>query len=94
MHDPIRLVAIGSSSLVVHQGLSHANQCQAALCIDGLVPSGSLPEASRGRAVRPAPGWVLLVFVAEQVPLLLLGLGLGEPYPTSLCVARSVSMYM
>jgi hypothetical protein len=84
MHDPIGFLAIGSSALVIHEGLPHANQ--AVLGIDRLVPPGRLPEPSCGCAVRPSPCRIFLVLVAEEVPIALL---LLRPYPTFLCMYRN-----
>jgi hypothetical protein len=84
VHDPIGFLAIGSSALVIHQGLPHANQ--ALLGIDGLVPTCCLPESSCGRTVRSSPRWVFLVLVAEEVPIALL---LLRPYPTFLYMYRN-----
>ena len=79
VHDPIGLLAIGSSTLVIHQGLPHANQ--AVLGIDGLVPTRRLPEPSCGCAVRSSPRRVFLVLVAEEVPLVLR----PRPNPAPIC---------
>ena len=70
VHDPVGLVAVGSPALVIHQGLPHANQ--AVLCIDGLVPPRRLPEPGARRPVGAGARRVLLVLVAEEVPVVLL----------------------
>ena len=72
MHDPIGLVAIGSPALVVHQRLPHAHQLPLLVSIDRLVSAGGLPKPSGGGTVGPGARRVFLVFVAEEVPLVLL----------------------
>uniref|UniRef100_A0A0A9HT98 Uncharacterized protein n=1 Tax=Arundo donax TaxID=35708 RepID=A0A0A9HT98_ARUDO len=75
MHDPVGLVAIGSPALVVHQRLPHANQLPVLVSVDRLVPAGGFPKPGRRGPVRPSPGRVFLVLVAEEVPLVLLLIG-------------------
>ena len=72
MHDPVRLVATGSPALVVHQRLPHAHQLPLLVGIDGLVSAGGLPKPCSGGPVGPGACRVFLVFVAEEVPLVLL----------------------
>jgi hypothetical protein len=72
VHDPVGLVAIGSSALVVHQRLPHAHQLPLLVGVDGLVSAGCLPEPGGSGAVGPGARRVLLVLVAEEVPLVLL----------------------
>jgi hypothetical protein len=70
VHDPIRLLAVGGAAPVEDERLPHPDE--AVLGVDGLVPPRRLPEAGGGRPVRARAGRVLLVLVAEEVPLVLL----------------------
>jgi hypothetical protein len=71
MHDPVGLVAVGSPALVVHQRLPHADQLPLLVGVDWLVPAGGLPKPGQGGPVRPCPGRVFLVLVAEEVVFVL-----------------------
>ena len=71
MHDPIGLVAVWGTALVVHERLAHADASGAGGGVDGLVPAGGLPEPGGGGAVGARPRRVFLVLVAEQVPVVL-----------------------
>lgn len=79
MHDPVCFLAAWGPTLVEHEGFPHADE--PGLVVDGLVPPGCFPEPGDGRSVGPRPGRIFLVFVTEEVPLVLLFV----PYPTSLC---------
>lgn len=70
MHDPVRLLAVGSSALVENERLPHPDEV--VLGVDGLVPPRRLPEAGGRRPVGASTRRVLLVLVAEEVPLVLL----------------------
>lgn len=69
VHDPICFTAIRGPSLVEDEGFSHADY--SVLGEHGLVPAGGFPETGRCGSVSPGSGWVLPVFVAEKVPLVL-----------------------
>ena len=89
MHDPVGLLAVRGPSGVEHQRLPQANpRAAAAAEEDGLVTAGGLPEAGRRGAVGPRPRRVLLVLVAEEVPLLLR----PRPNPASICINATIYM--
>jgi hypothetical protein len=69
VHDPVGLLAVGRAALVEDEGLAHADALDGV--VDGLVAAGGLPEARRRGAVRARPRRVLLVLVAEEVPVVL-----------------------
>jgi hypothetical protein len=69
VHDPVGLLAVRRAALVEDERLAHANALHGV--VDGLVAAGGLPEARRRGAVRPRPRRVLLVLVAEEVPVVL-----------------------
>ncbi|BAT03551.1 Os08g0116100, partial [Oryza sativa Japonica Group] len=69
VHDPVGLLAVGGAALVEDERLAHANAVDGV--VDGLVAAGGLPEPGRRRPVRPRPRRVLLVLVAEEVPVVL-----------------------
>jgi hypothetical protein len=70
VHDPVGLLAVGRAAAVEDERLPHPDE--AVLGVDGLVPPRGLPEAGGGRPVGAGAGRVLLVLVAEEVPLVLL----------------------
>jgi hypothetical protein len=70
VHDPVGLVAVGRAAPVEDERLPHADE--AALGVDGLVATRRLPESGGGRPVCAGARRVLLVLVAEEVPLVLL----------------------
>lgn len=70
MHDPISLLAVGSTAGVEHKGFSHSNPLGVTE-VDGLVPPSGLPEAGRSRPVRPGSGRIFLVLMAKEVPIIL-----------------------
>ena len=82
MHDPVSLLPVGGSSFVEHKRLPHSDEI--VLVVDGLVPPGRLPEPHKRRPISPRARRVLLVLVAEEVPLGLLLI----PYPTPLCTFK------
>jgi len=69
VHDPIRLLAMGRPAFVEDEGLAHADPLAAG--IDDFVAASGLPEASGRGTVGPRAGGVLLVLVAEEVPVIL-----------------------
>jgi hypothetical protein len=69
VHDPVGLLAVRGAALVEDKGLAHADALDGV--VDGLVAAGGLPEPRRRGAVRPRPRRVLLVLVAEEVPVVL-----------------------
>lgn len=70
------------STLVKNQRLPHSNSFEAA--VDDLIPASGFPEPGSGGAVGSCPGGVLLIFVAEEVPIILW----GGPYFAFLCQFR------
>lgn len=71
MHDPIGFLAMRCTAFVEDQGLPHSDPL--AVAVYDLVPAGGLPESCGRGAVGPGSGGVLLVFVAEEVPVVLWG---------------------
>jgi hypothetical protein len=69
VHDPVGLLAVRRAALVEDERLAHADAAGAG--VDGLVAAGGLPEPGRRGAVRARPRRVLLVLVAEEVPVVL-----------------------
>ena len=57
------------AALVEDERLAHADALDGV--VDGLVAAGGLPESGRRGAVRARPRRVLLVLVAEEVPVVL-----------------------
>ena len=70
VHDPVGLLAVRGAALVEDERLAHADAAGAGR-IDGLVAARGLPEPGGGGAVRARPRRVLLVLVAEEVPVVL-----------------------
>ena len=70
VHDPVGLLAVRGAALVEDERLAHADAA-GARGVDGLVAAGGLPEPGGGGAVRARPRRVLLVLVAEEVPVVL-----------------------
>lgn len=71
MHDPIRLLAVRGSPRVENQSLPHSNPFGTG--VDDLIPASSLPETDRSGAIRSSACWILLVFMTEEVPIVLWG---------------------
>lgn len=71
MHDPVCLLAMRSTSNVKHQGLPHPYPAGSAEVVNGLVPPRGLPKPHPCSPVRPCPRRVLLVLMAEEIPLVL-----------------------
>lgn len=69
VHDPVGFLAVGGPAFVEDQSLTHTDEAK--LVVDGLVPSGGLPEAGHGCPVGSCSRWVLLVLVAKKVPFCL-----------------------
>lgn len=80
MHNPVGLLAMRSSASVEDEGFPHTDLLVAVS--DALVSPCCLPKPCIRGPVRPRPRWVLSVFVAEKIPLVLW----GRPDPTSLCI--------
>ncbi|PKA47980.1 hypothetical protein AXF42_Ash016327 [Apostasia shenzhenica] len=70
VHYPIRLSPVRRTALVEHQCLPHPNHF--GLGEHGFISSGGLPESGGCCSVRPSSARVLLILVAEKVPLALL----------------------
>ena len=70
MHDPIRFLSIWSPAFVEDEGFSHTYEFE--FLIHGLVSAGCLPKPGYGCSIRPRPCRILLIFVTEEVPLILL----------------------
>lgn len=69
MHDPVRFLAMRSSAFVENQSLPHSNPL--AVAVNHLVTASGLPEPCSGGAIGACSGRILLVFVAEEVPVIL-----------------------
>ena len=70
------------AAFVEHQRLPHPNPLDAGT--DDLVPASGLPEPDRRRTVGASARGVLLVLVAEEVPVVLR----RRPNPALLCFTR------
>jgi hypothetical protein len=91
VHDPVCPLAVGGAAPVEDERLPHPDE--AVLGADGLVPASRLPEAGGGRPVGAGARRVLLVLVAEEVPLILLlhsilALLWFIPHVSQLCVVE------
>ena len=69
MHDPIGFLAMWGSSFVENQSLSHSNPL--AVAVYDFVTASGLPEPCSSGAIGARSCGVLLVFVAEEVPIIL-----------------------
>lgn len=78
MNDPIGLLAIRRSTSVKDKRFSHTDKF--GVEVNRLVPARCFPETGHGGSVCPSPSRILLVSMAEEIPLRLLLV----PYPTSL----------
>jgi hypothetical protein len=78
---------VGRAPLVEDERLAHADAAGAGGGVDGLVPSRGLPEPGGGGSVGASPRRVLLVLVAEQVPVVLR----PRPDPAALCKSTMVN---
>jgi len=70
VHDPVRLPSIWRATLIEHQCLPHPYNFRFGK--HSLVPPRRLPEPGTGCPISPSAARVLLVFMAEEVPLTLL----------------------
>lgn len=85
VHNPISLLSIWSPSFVENKGFPHPDQF--CLVVHWFVSTRCFPKPSHGGSVGPCPSRILLVFVAEEVPLVLLFI----PDPASLCPFMSIN---
>lgn len=69
MHDPIGLLAMGSSAFVEHKSLPHTDP--PAVTAYHLITASGLPESGRSCTVCSCSGGVLLVLMAEEIPIIL-----------------------
>ena len=69
MHDPVSLLAMGSSSSVENKGFPHTDLLQAVP--NALVPSCCFPKSCISCPIRPWPRWILPILVTEKIPLVL-----------------------
>ena len=69
MHDPIGLLSMWGSTLVENQCLPHSNSSKAT--VDNLIAPSGFPEPCCGGAICSCPCGVLLIFVTEEVPIIL-----------------------
>ena len=69
VHNPVGFLAVRRAALVEDERLAHAEALDGV--VDGLVAAGGLPESGCRGAVRARPRRVLLVLVAEEVPVVL-----------------------
>ena len=79
MHYPVTFLAIWCASLVEDKGFPHANQL--GLIIHCLVSASRFPKPRHCSSVSPRPRRILLILVAEEIPLILLLIS----DPASLC---------
>lgn len=69
MHDPVRLLAMRGSAFVEDERLPHADPFEA--CVDDLVAPCGLPETGSRCPVGSGSSRILLVLVAEEIPVVL-----------------------
>lgn len=79
VHDPIRFLAMGSSAFIENQSFPHSDSSTVA--IYHLVATRSLPKTSSSSSICARSRGVFLVFVTEEVPIILR----GSSYFASLC---------
>lgn len=84
VHDPISFLSIRSSPFVENEGLSHANEFGP--FVYWFVSSRGLPKPCHGSSVGSCPRWIFLIFVAKEIPLILLLI----PNPASLCQTQII----
>ena len=70
VHDPISFFSMRSSTNVENKGFPHADPLRVAN-VDCFVSSSRFPKASCCRTVCSCTGWVFLVLVAKEIPLIL-----------------------
>jgi len=81
VHDPVGLLAVRSSAFVKHECLAHSDDM---LGVDGLVSPCGFPEPGCCCTVCTVACGVLLILVAEEVPVVLV-LGCVVTDPAHLC---------
>lgn len=69
MHDPVRFLAIGCSSSIKHQCFPHPYEF--GFIVHCFVSSSSLPKPCQGCPICSRPCRILLIFMAEEIPLVL-----------------------
>lgn len=69
VHDPVGLLAVRSTAFIEDEGLAHTDPLAAG--VYDLVTTGGLPESSSRSTVRSRACWILLVLVAEEIPVIL-----------------------
>lgn len=69
MHDPIRFLAVRSSTFVENKSLSHPNST--AIAIYDLVAAGCFPKSGRGGSVSSRSRRIFFVLVAKEIPVVL-----------------------
>lgn len=79
VHDPVGFLSIWCPPLVEYECFPHAYEF--GLLIHRLVSSRRLPKPRHGSSVSPGPCWILLILVAEEIPLILFFI----TDPASLC---------
>lgn len=69
MHNPIRFLAMWGSAFVENKSLPHPYSPTVA--VYNLIATGSFPKPSSSCTISASPGGIFLVFVAEEVPIIL-----------------------
>lgn len=69
MHDPIRFLSMGSSSLVKDKSLPQSDSVKAT--VYDLVAASGLPETGGSCAISSSPRRIFFVLVTEEVPIVL-----------------------
>jgi hypothetical protein len=85
MHDPVSLLAMRSTTSVEHKGFPHPNPFGIAE-VDGFVSPRCLPKTSCCCSVGSRSGWIFLVLMAEEIPLVLR----PRSDSTFLCIMRVI----
>lgn len=88
MHDPVRFLSIWSSSSIENEGFSHAYKF--CLIVHRLVTACCFPKPSQGGSVSSSSCRILFIFVAEEIPLVLLFVS----DPTFLCQFSIPSIFL
>jgi hypothetical protein len=79
MHNPIGFLSMWGSAFVEHESLPHSNPLASA--VYHLVTASSLPKSRSSCSIGARAGWIFLVLVAKEVPIVLW----GGSYFASLC---------
>jgi hypothetical protein len=79
MHNPIGFLSMWGSAFVEHESLPHSNPLASA--VYHLVTASSLPKSRSSCSIGARAGWIFLVLVAKEVPIILW----GGSYFASLC---------